>query len=68
MHELPGPECDPDVRGPVAHRLEEHQIPSLHVIAMDLASFVVLLACFTREACPVLREDPLYEAAAIEPA
>jgi hypothetical protein len=35
---------------------------------MDLPSFVVLLACFTREDRPVLREDPLYEAAAIEAA
>jgi hypothetical protein len=66
MDELTCAEGDPDMRGTVAHRLEKDQIAGLHLIAMDLLSLVVLLACFTRERRSVLRENPLHEPAAIE--
>jgi hypothetical protein len=68
MHELTSPECDPDVRGTAADGLEEHEIPGLHFISLDLSSFVVLLSRLPGEDGPVAREDPLHEPAAIEPA
>jgi hypothetical protein len=66
MNELAGAQRNPDVRGTAADGLEEHQIPRLHVVTIELPSFVVLLSCFARKNSPVLGEDPLHEAAAIE--
>ena len=67
MDELAGAQRDPDMRGTAADGLEEHQIPRLHVLTIELPSFVVLLSCSTRKDSPVLSEDPLHEAAAVEP-
>ena len=67
MDELASAQRDPDMRGTAAHGLEEHQISRLHVVAIELPSFVVLLSCSARKARPVLSEDPLHETAAVEP-
>ena len=67
MDELASAQRDPDMRGTAADGLEEHQIPRLHVVTIELPSFVVLLSCFARKNPSVLSEDPLYEAAAVKP-
>ena len=67
MDELASTQRNPDVRGTAADGLEEHQIPRLHVVTIQFPSFVVLLSCSTRKDSPVLSEDPLHEAAAVEP-
>ena len=67
MDELASAQRDPDMRGTAADSLEEHQIPRLHVVTIELPSFVVLLSRSARKDSPVLSEDPLHEAAAVEP-
>ena len=67
MDELASAQRNPDVRRAAADGLEEHQIPRLHVVTIELPSFVVLLSCFARKDGSVLSEDPLHEATAIEP-
>jgi hypothetical protein len=68
MDELACSQRDAHVRRPSTDGLEEHEIPRLNIVTIELFSLVVLLARFAREARPVLREDPLHEATAIEPA
>jgi hypothetical protein len=67
VDELASAERDPDMRGTAADGLEEHQIPRLHVVTIELPSFVVLLSRSARKDSTVLSEDPLHEAAAVEP-
>jgi hypothetical protein len=67
VDELASAQRDPDMRGTTADGLEEHQIPRLNVVTIELPSFVVLLSCSARKDSPVLSEDPLHEAAAVEP-
>jgi len=67
VDELASTQRDPDMRGTAADGLEEHQIPRLHVVTIEFPSFVVLLSCCARKDSPVLSEDPLHEAAAVEP-
>jgi len=66
VDELASTQRDPDMRGTAADGLEEHQIPRLHVVTIELPSFVVLLSRSARKDSPVLSVDPLHEAAAVE--
>ena len=59
-------ERDADVGGAAAHRLEEHEIPGLHLVAIDEHAGVELILDLARQLRPVLREYPLYEPAAVE--
>ena len=67
MNELTSTQRNPDMRGTAADGLEEHQIPRLHVVTIEFPSFVVLLSGSAWKDSPVLSEDPLHEAAAVEP-
>ena len=68
MDELACSQRDAHVRRPSTDGLEEHEITRLNIDTIELLSLVVLRTRFAREARPVLGEDPLHEAAAIEPA
>ena len=68
MHELAAAERNADVRGSLAHRLEEHEIARLDIILADRLSGLVLFARLPGERRAVLCEDPLDETAAIESA
>ena len=68
MDELACSQRDAHVRRPSTDGLEEHEITRLNIVTIELLSLVVLRTRFPGEARPVLSEDPLYEATAIEPA
>lgn len=68
MNEVPAAECDADMRRPLAHGFEEHQIAGLDVVGSYALPSGVLLPRLSWQGGAVFGEDPLHEAAAIEPA
>jgi hypothetical protein len=67
VDELIAGDEDADVRGAPRHGVKEHQVAGLQIVERDLFSDFELLVHLARQRHGVLREDPLREAAAIEP-
>ena len=67
MDELATAERDPHMRSPWRDGFEKHEVSGLDVVGVDIAADSILVLHLARESQPLLREHPLYEAAAVEP-